>query len=341
MSETAFANWLRDAYVLLFDAGACEGAAGFAIGPQGAPWATFFVAQGVTVGGVHMPTVAFALYLSLFVFVTGLGVVVGYHRMLTHRAVRFPTWLERGLVLAGIYAGTPVQWVGNHRYHHGHADTPKDPHSPSCKGFWTAHAGWYLSTSRVLPAVAYTFAGPFRTLFDAFWRPRTNQEHVALAADVSRDPFFAALSRPSVYAATLLSSMVFHLVLVTALWGAGATLLFALLTVVFYALGDGINSLGHAYQKWALGGAPWASGDESRNSHLLAALSFGDGYHNGHHAFPFSARAGLLPGEVDAAWLFIRACERLGLATDVKTPTPEQLRAKAKAAPSPLATEPA
>lgn len=331
--------WMRDALVLLFDAGACEGAAGFTVGPASAPWATFFVAQGVTVGGWHTPGYLFFAYLALFIVGTGFGVVVGYHRMLTHRSVVFSKWLERTLVLAGIYAGTPVQWVGNHRYHHGYADTPKDPHSPSQKGFWVAHAGWYLSTSRVLPAVVYTFAGPFRTIFDAFWRPRTNQEHAHLANDVARDRFYAALSRPATYAAVLLGSMAFHLLLVTALWGAGAALVFALLTVVFYALGDGINSLGHSNRRFALGTAPWNSGDESRNSHVLAALSFGDGYHNGHHAFPFSARAGLLPGEVDAAWLFIRACERLGLATEVKVPSREQLEAKANRPPMPMATE--
>ena len=88
----------------------------------------------------------------------------------------------------------------------------------------------------------------------------------------------------------------------------------------FYTAGDFINSLGHATDSYALGAAPFKSNDDSRNVTWLGWLAFGDGFHNAHHAFPRSARCGLLRGEIDISWMFIHVCERLGLAHDVYTP---------------------
>ena len=99
--------------------------------------------------------------LGVLFVLAGLGVNLAYHRVLSHRSLKLPKWLERVLVTLGLPAGTPVQWAGNHRYHHAHADTLLDPHSPVHQGFWYAHVGWYLRSRSVtlLPRV-YALAGP-------------------------------------------------------------------------------------------------------------------------------------------------------------------------------------
>jgi hypothetical protein len=75
-------------------------------------------------------------------------------------------------VILGLPAGTPVQWAGNHRYHHAHTDTPLDPHSPLHRGFWFAHVGWYIGSDNVALCILYSLAGPARMLVDAWMRPR-------------------------------------------------------------------------------------------------------------------------------------------------------------------------
>src|SRR5580698_7310169 len=112
----------------------------------------------------------------------GLGVNLTYHRSLSHGALQLPKWLERCLVLLALPAGTPVQWIGNHRYHHAHTDTALDPHSPVHQGFWYAHVGWYFGSKNRILCVGYALAGPVRMLIDAWLRPRTNLQHNALAS---------------------------------------------------------------------------------------------------------------------------------------------------------------
>jgi fatty-acid desaturase len=120
-----------------------------------------------------MDVALFILFCFAYYALAGLGVNLGYHRILSHRSLTVPKWLERFLATLGAPAGTPVQWAGNHRFHHAHTDTELDPHSPVKRGFWYAHTGWYLQTENIPLSIAYAAGGPFRMIFDAFYRPRT------------------------------------------------------------------------------------------------------------------------------------------------------------------------
>lgn len=269
----------------------------------------------------------FVPWLLFLMWGYGLGVVLGYHRVLTHRAAKLNRFLEYFLITFALPAGTPIQWIGNHRHHHAVSDTPDDEHSPTHHGFWTAQAGWYLHTKKTLPAVLYTFAGPLRAVFDAFWRPRTNQQYVHLARDVAADPYYAWISRPGPYAVIVLAHAVLPLAFTWLLWGAPFAALYFALAVAFYGLGDGVNSLCHMF-----GRRDFDSRDDSRNVGWLALITFGDSWHNGHHAFPNSAKAGLLPGQLDAAWLWCRLFEKLGLARDLRVPRAQDIEAKRRRA---------
>lgn len=269
--------------------------------------------------------------------VIGFGVVIGFHRMLTHRAVKFVRPLEVFLVVTGLPAGTPVGWVGHHRHHHAHADDDDDLHSPRHRGFWVAHTGWYLGTTSTTLSILYALAGPLRTVFDAFWRPRTNQQYAHLAKDVDDDPVFSALSRPSVYAAALLSWVAVLWVVVVTLWGGFGVVALWGFHVMAYNFGDFVNSWGHTW-----GEQPWATDDDARDHWLLAILAVGDGWHAGHHAFPGSARCAFGKGQIDLAYLFCRACERAGLAFALRVPGDDDLaRRRRPPVLAPFAKDPA
>ena len=87
------------------------------------------------------------------------GVAVGYHRMLAHRSFRLRRGFERLVITFGLPAGTPIQWAGNHRFHHVHTDGDLDPHSPVIGGFWYAHNGWYIGTRNGFICLLYALAG--------------------------------------------------------------------------------------------------------------------------------------------------------------------------------------
>lgn len=277
------------------------------------------------------------LFFASLLFVTwaaGLGVTLAYHRVLTHRAAKLTRPLAYFFVTFGSPAGTPVQWVGNHRHHHAVTDTPKDEHSPRHYGFWVAQAGWYLHTQSTALSVLYTFAGPLRMLFDAFWRPRTNQQYAHLARDIAKDPYYRFLSTPFGYALVQLTYLFGTYGLTLLLFGLRYTLGLAALHVVFYAIGDLVNSAGHLW-----GTRPFATRDNARDSWWLGLLAFGDGYHNGHHAFPSSIRSGFQPGQLDSTWLWCRLFEQLGLARDLRVPSERDLTQKRALATMPPARE--
>lgn len=276
--------------------------------------------------GVGVARIGMLPALLVIILLVALGVVVGYHRVLTHRAARLAPWVERLLVVFGLGAGTPVQWIGNHRFHHAHTDEPEDRHSPRHHGFWVAHCGWYLHTSSTALSVAYAFSGPLRTLFDAFWRPRTNQEHVGLARDVGADPFYAWLSRPGPYAAVLLGTSALVWIPFIVCWGIPGALALSLLHLAAYTFGDLVNSAGHL-----TGAQPWSTRDDSRDALWLAVLSFGDGWHNAHHAMPGSIRCGLKPGQWDPAFWFVVLLEKAGLAHDLRIASAADARLSAPA----------
>ena len=260
-----------------------------------------------------------ALWLVAMVEIVLLGVGFIYHRTLTHRACRLHPLVAYPLLVAALPGGTPIQWVGNHRHHHGKTDKAQDWHSP-IHGFWAAHAGWYIYTRNPWLCALYTFAGPLRMLFDAFWRPQTNLEYVAQAKDIAAEPFYAFVSRPTPFAFFVIGHVAVSWSFGYWLWGTSAFLPLFLTQVSYYALGDGVNSLLHMW-----GAQPFRTRDESRNLPYLSFLLAGEGYHNAHHAFPRSLKAGLLPGQVDTIYLLARGLEKVGLCRDIVVPGPREV----------------
>jgi stearoyl-CoA desaturase (Delta-9 desaturase) len=251
-----------------------------------------------------------------------LGVTIGYHRVLTHRAAKLSRPLLLLLVWAGLPAGPPAEWVGNHRAHHRHGDGPGDPHCPRRAGFWFAHAGWYLGIQSPLLAAAYACCGPLRLLIDAVFRPVIPAGYTLQARDVLRDPLLSFMSTRTGYALCAAP----HLLPVGAacfLHGWLGLAVSWLLAVVMYNAGDLVNSALHL-----AGRRHFATGDDSRDSGWLALPTLGESYHNGHHAFPGSARHGLLPGQVDLAYAFLRVLAWLGLARRVRLPSAAAIAAK-------------
>jgi stearoyl-CoA desaturase (delta-9 desaturase) len=257
---------------------------------------------------------SFGLFAVIYYLLAGLGVNLAYHRVLSHRSLKLPRWLERTLVTMGLPAGTPVQWVGNHRYHHAHADTDLDPHSPVRQGFWYAHVGWYLRSKNAPLCMLYAVGGPARMLVDAWMRPRTNQEHNALAKDVSSDEWYAFLSRPAPYLIALHLHAALPLAVAYCAWGAPGIFAFWLTLALLYNVGDGIDSVSHM-----VGARLPSQPDASRNNWVMGILTLGEGWHANHHRYPGSARHGLLPGQFDWTWQVIRALDAAGLASDIHT----------------------
>lgn len=239
-------------------------------------------------------------------FLAGIGTSLGYHRILTHECVEIKKWAKYFLVLVGLPAGTPVQWVGIHRAHHAFSDRQNDPHSPILNGFWYAHCGWYIHSKNPLVCFLYAIAGPIRMFIDSFLRPRTNLHFNHLASDIQSDRFFSFLSRPLVYTSFVLIYLFLILLIpfilfgYTGIWAASITL------IVIYNIGDSVDSIGHLFgQKRGM--------DGSRNNIILGILAFGDGWHSNHHLSPKKAKHGTLKGQFDLGFVLIRVGKSLGI----------------------------
>jgi fatty-acid desaturase len=285
-----------------------------------AAWATGSLAMHDPERGLGAPGWALAVFLVAMTQVVFVGVGLVFHRALTHRACRLHPLVAYPLLALALPTGTPVQWVGNHRHHHGETDAATDWHSPRRHGFWAAHAGWYLYTRNAFLCALYTFAGPLRMIFDAFWRPQTNQEYVDLARDVAREPFYAWVSRPTPYAFFVLGQVAVSWCLVYLVWGTRGLVPLYLTQTAYFVIGDGVNSILHLW-----GARPFEARDESTNLPWMGWLAVGEGYHNAHHAFPRSIKCGLLPGQLDLVYLQARLFERLGLARDLVVPRPQDI----------------
>jgi stearoyl-CoA desaturase (delta-9 desaturase) len=252
-----------------------------------------------------------AISLSMYV-VTGLGITVGFHRFFTHGSFRAPRALKIVLAVAGSLAieGPVVRWVADHRRHHAFSDREGDPHSPwrygetvpaLIKGLWHAHSGW---------------------LFD---REQTNPRKYT--PDLMRDPDIAAISAR--FNALVAVSMLLPPVLGGLLswsWQGAVTAFFwgSLVRVsLLHHVTWSINSICHA-----IGQRPFNSRDKSGNVWWLAVFSFGESWHNLHHADPTCARHGVLRGQVDISARTIWIFERLGWATDVRWPKADRIEAR-------------
>jgi stearoyl-CoA desaturase (delta-9 desaturase) len=265
------------------------------------PFAALVLAIPVLWGrGLGWPDVVIAI--GMYVF-TGHGITVGFHRFVTHKAFRAKRWIQVTMAIAGSMAiqGPIVRWVADHRKHHRFSDRTGDPHSPwlygstgtaLIRGFWHSHIGW---------------------LFEA----QSSQQQ--FASDLCNDRVIRAISRlfPLWVALSLLIPPT-----VGALWGWswhaafwaffwGSLVRVALLHHVTFS----INSICHI-----VGPQPFNTSDKSRNVWWLAIPSFGEAWHNFHHAAPTSARHGVNRFELDTSALIIRAMERVHWVKSVRWP---------------------
>ena len=252
-------------------------------------------------------------------FSVGFGITVAYHRVLTHRSANLRKPLLYALVLAGLPAGPPAEWVGNHRRHHADSDGTNDPHSPVHDGFWYAHCGWYLGIRNRGLCLLYALGGPLRYVIDIALRPMSPGGHDALAKDVLEDRFLRFLStRFGFLVGSTVQTLPFVLAYLLMAWDG--VIIAWVAGIVFYNAGDAVNSVGHLWGKQDFDGT-----GEARNSRFVALVSLGEGWHSGHHAFPRSARHGLLKGQVDLSFMLLRMLAAVGLASDLYVPSEQAI----------------
>lgn len=266
--------------------------------------------------GTAMDWLSLSLLISMSV-ATALGVTVGFHRLCTHRSFRTPAPVRYLLAVAGSMAvqGPVITWCAEHRRHHLHSDSEGDPHSPHMAehgswgdGFWAmmrgafhAHIGWlFAPRSRALGR--YT-------------------------RDLQKDTVLVAVDRQFrwwVLFGLLMPALIGGLVTMTWFGAALGFIWGGLVRVlIVHHITWSVNSICHLW-----GTRPFECGDESRNNAIVGLLAMGEGWHNNHHAFPASARHGLRWWEVDASYWFIRSLGFVGLASDIRLPTRERIRAR-------------
>ena len=264
--------------------------------------------------------------LAVLYVISGFGVTIGYHRMLTHRSFDAPSWLRAAFAIAGSTSiqGAPIHWVADHRKHHRFADEDGDPHSPHTHGgegwrgvlggLWHAHTGWLFTRER--PTSARRFA------------PDLVKDPVIRRVD-RWFPVWALLGLAIPFLAGWAIGGSLHAGLTAYVWG-GLVRVFLLHHVTW-----SVNSICHMYGK-----QPFALKDESRNNWLVAFFSLGEGWHHNHHAFPSSARHGLQRRQFDPSYAIIKAMERVGLVWNVKEPREAHIAAKLRGAPKAPQREP-
>jgi stearoyl-CoA desaturase (delta-9 desaturase) len=257
------------------------------------------------------------LNLSLFFggyVVTTLGITVGYHRLFTHKSYKTTPAVAAILGVIGSMAvqGSILQWCSTHRRHHQHTDRPEDPHSPYAfgtsvggmlRGMVHSHFGWFFAKS------------PPREVMQRY------------VPDLLADPVVPTVSRWFGLWAVLgqLIPAAIGLAVTQSLAGALMAWIWGGLLRVFFVhhVTWSVNSVCHLW-----GRRPFDSHDESRNNLIMGILAMGEGWHNTHHAFPASARHGLSWWEFDASYWVIRMLSWIGLARDIKLPSPARIEAK-------------
>ncbi|OIT08750.1 PREDICTED: palmitoyl-monogalactosyldiacylglycerol delta-7 desaturase, chloroplastic-like [Nicotiana attenuata] len=230
--------------------------------------------------------IAFGLYV-----ITGLlGITLSFHRNLSHRSFKLPKWLEYFFAYCGVQAlqGNPIDWVSTHRYHHQFCDSDKDPHSP-IEGFWFSHMSWMFDTD---------------TIIERTGKPNN-------VGDLEKQPFYQFVRDTYVFHPVALAALLYAMGgFPYIVWAMGVRIVWV------YHITWLVNSACHVWGKQA-----WNTGDLSRNNWWVALLAFGEGWHNNHHAFEYSARHGLEWWQLDMTWYVVRFLQAIGLATDVKLPT--------------------
>jgi stearoyl-CoA desaturase (delta-9 desaturase) len=254
--------------------------------------------------------------LAVMYMITAVGITVGFHRLLTHRAFQTYSWLERTFAVMGSMAveGSVLDWVADHRKHHANADKEGDPHSPhvghgsGLPGLWHAHTGWLLETQG-----------------QADWK--------RYATELYEDPQMRTIGRrfPVLVVVSLavptLAGFVLHGFTLDGairgyVWG-GLVRIFLVHHVTW-----SVNSICHFF-----GRRRFDIEDQSTNVAWLSLFSLGESWHHNHHAFPRSAFHGLRWYEIDPSGVIISSMEKVGLAWNVIRITPERQVQKLREAP--------
>lgn len=245
---------------------------------------------------------AFWLGFVLYWFCVGWGIGLGYHRLHTHRSFKTPKWFEYFLAILGTMTleGGPMFWVATHRVHHQRSDQEGDPHTPHDGGFW-AHMGWIL-----------------------FGRAMHNATQISAkyAPDLAKDPFYRWLNTYH-YVPLVISAVVLYL------WGGLQFVLWGVFLRVVVGLHCTwlVNSATHMW-----GARRFKTTDDSRNNWWVALLTFGEGWHNNHHAHPTSARHGMAWYELDFTWIHLNLLKLVGIVSDFQITTLDSEVARRKAA---------
>jgi len=224
----------------------------------------------------------------MYYIATGLGISMGYHRLHTHRSYRVPLWLEYFFAFCGSLTleGGPIFWVATHRLHHQFSDQEGDPHSPRDGAFWS-HVGWIL----------FGEANHANTKLMSKYSP-----------DLAKHRFYVWLNDYHWIPITVTSLAMWAIGgLPMMLWGT-----FLRVVVGLHATWA-VNSATHMW-----GARRFNTRDDSRNTWWVAIVSFGEGWHNNHHAHPTSARHGLAWWEFDPSWLLVKALRAFGVAKAVQ-----------------------
>jgi stearoyl-CoA desaturase (delta-9 desaturase) len=275
----------------------------------------------LTIGSFHLLAMLACLpwlfnWSSLWVMVVGvfvfgyLGINLFYHRLLTHKGLVCPKWLEHTFALLAVCCvqDTPARWVGIHRWHHIKSDESDDPHTPLAGLAW-GHVGWvFLKNDQIDRDTIYT----------------------RFAKDILRDPFYKRLETTARYPLIIVASWgLFFSVgfAIELLWGGsfvqaiqfGLSLLIwgvFVRTVVVWHVTWSVNSLAHVF-----GYRNYDTSDDSRNNWFVALMTLGEGWHNNHHADARSSRHGHRWFEIDLTFSVIQLLEYVGLATNVIRPS--------------------
>jgi sn-1 stearoyl-lipid 9-desaturase len=245
----------------------------------------------------------FAVAFILFYIWHALGVTVGYHRLLSHRAFTTSKPVEYFWVLGGYLAfeGSPIWWATIHRAHHRYTDTPLDPHSPRY-GLRYAHMGWLKERG-----------------YKSYVNPNEQSK------DLVTDPVYSFLEQGGnwhrAHVLAIATGIAFRIIVLLCVgWQVAFASLLAGLAVLQIPLM--LNIVCHLKR---FGYKTYATDDDSVNVWWVAILAMGEGWHNNHHASPGSARSGMRAWEIDASWFVIKLMKRLGLARNVHVSTHREL----------------
>jgi stearoyl-CoA desaturase (delta-9 desaturase) len=242
--------------------------------------------------------------------VFGMGINLGYHRLLTHRSLKVPTWLERtlGTIALCCLEDTPARWVATHRLHHVHSDEPEDPHTPRDGVSWS-HVGWLFRRAPDRRTLSFLDKYARDILADRYFRFLERHPTSTLWIYLAHAAVFALAG---LVVGRLAGGDWTHGVQLGVswlVWGAFVR------TVLVWHMTWSVNSMSHLF-----GYRTYDTGEDSRNNWFVALVAAGEGWHNNHHHDPASASVQHQWWEIDLTYYEILLLERLGLATDIIQP---------------------